>query len=69
MCIDATLIMQARAKIESTVRKMLGSECSYIEGVRVVCDLIEPAHLKRNEQPFILFSSSRVKRTPCQSEH
>jgi len=55
MSIDATHILQTRDKIGATAHSMLAGDCSYIEGARLICDLLDSARLNRLEQPFIRF--------------
>jgi len=55
MGIDVTYITQTRAAILATVRRMLDGDCSYIEGTRLICGLLDDARLNSQQQPFVVF--------------
>jgi len=55
MSIGSTYVAQTRDKIAATGRSMLAGDCSYIEGTRLICGLLDSARLDRLEQPFIRF--------------
>jgi len=52
---DADYVAKARKLVLDTARRMLGGECSYIEGSRVICGLLEQARLDSSKKPFVDF--------------
>jgi hypothetical protein len=55
MSINFDHIVQTRTKIAETAQTMLDDKLSYIEGCRLICDLLRPARLERLEAPFVVF--------------
>lgn len=55
MTIDCHQIKAARTSIARIARKMIAGECSYIEGSRLICGLLDAARLDRGEPPFVTF--------------
>ncbi|MBN9079270.1 MAG: hypothetical protein BGN87_22120 [Rhizobiales bacterium 65-79] len=53
----ADYVATVRKSIVDTARKMLGGECSYIEGSRVICGLLDQARLDSSKEPFLSFVS------------
>lgn len=55
MNFDAPYTQQCRDRIAETAQSMLKGERSYIEGSRLICDLLDRARLDRLEEPFDAF--------------
>jgi N-acetylglutamate synthase-like GNAT family acetyltransferase len=49
------IVLEARARIVATAKRMLAGECSYIEGSRIISNLVLAAGGERLEQPFATF--------------
>ena len=48
-------IEQSREKISATAKAMLLGERPYIEGIRVICGLLQRARVDRFADPFVTF--------------
>src|ERR1700722_9284950 len=55
MSINLEYIAQARTEIAEVCQTMLGGTLSYIEGSRLVCQLLKAANLEQLEPPFVTF--------------
>ena len=55
MSINLDDIAQSRARIVDAAQRMLDGQCSYIEGARLICSLLDQARIDRLGQPFIVF--------------
>lgn len=46
---------RSRARIITTAKQMLTGECSYLEGSRIISDLLTAADIDRQVEPFVTF--------------
>ncbi|MGE0008781.1 MAG: GNAT family N-acetyltransferase [Parvibaculaceae bacterium] len=46
---------QSRKRIIATAKQMLAGKCSFIDGSRVISDLLSPAGIDRLAKPFVVF--------------
>jgi hypothetical protein len=55
MGLNAIEIEQSRKEIAATAEAMLVDDCSYIEGTRTICGLLDRAQVDQFEEPFVTF--------------